>query len=1165
MQVKTGQFTKGAGSTTSVAGLGFRPKCGYFWTANTTANNTWTAHLHRGQGVWADMPNIGVRQQAVWMYSQDAVATLNVQSGGHDNRAVATKDWQLTVAPDAGGFTVTWAGTVPSGVIVNYLVLGGSDIQAGLTPTRLLFTDINPGQQIVQIRGLGFTPSTILAPFRTSFTIPSISSGLIISTGLGVTDGNLKSFLAMGQQINNVSVAASDNIVRFQLEDELARAPYSPYLTPRQYHPDGVDLQVVTAGPYTAVTGSMVELSMLAIRGVITKGFATTKTAALAPATQTLSPGFKSKAALLQTISALDVIGAHDRVSFGASDGSTHVAAAWNTTRNVSPVVAKSISRNNLALIKSDNNAPTVEAGATVGFSGTTATLTWNPNDAVASRINVLLIGEVTKPLDGIASVQADAQADALRTPIYLSGDADVVTDPYALAFGTAGNVSGGTVSVAATLSALGITYDRIWTADEAVPLEVVADLTARGITFDRLFDGAATIDVTAPASKFGVPWFNDGAITLDADLWARGITFDRIWTAAEAVPLEVAAWLTSYFRITLPRVRPPEPDELAGTVNWHINPSAERNLVGWDPEGSATVARTAAEQWDGAWGVAVSTSGSAAGQGLQLRSVAGLELTGLDADDNVRVVFGQVRLKGVAGTPLHIWSRAEYQDGSVDVGEARDIELTGGWLPYSAPALPLDPAKVLKWVETVVATPTAVAVGFYADGAQIEEDRGEGPTAWVTGSYGRETGSWTGVPDASMSVRQPLQYIVHGVGRGGSITVQAWMYRATYDNRWIEDISDAVIEAKVTMSPERETTWQLDCTMTLEGWERITENQDWLAPYLRVTYPDGYVSEGQLGLYFVVPSAMTRNEYGGTVEVTALDPLWLLGAQAFTGNLVVRPGTDRIRAVRQVIETAALTGGPGTDALRRFSIPDSGKEFKRAREWDRKTTRLDVANEILESSGFYPLWTTNTGIITTRKRGGQRLANSAPVRGWVTHLPPGGRVNAWLPRLASLKSEVVGAIETQPLALDNIDEILMINDDPRLPRIHVKGKVKRRRRHNGNVQWVVEGRKGRTRKLYAPLVDDDATAQEVAAALADDLSNRVEHVKLSVLPDPRHDYVRTTALLAIWDSQQRPVAVGQYVFRQVSWGFTPKTCLQEMELDWVDNGDAEIDGVLGL
>jgi hypothetical protein len=95
---------------------------------------------------------------------------------------------------------------------------------------------------------------------------------------------------------------------------------------------------------------------------------------------------------------------------------------------------------------------------------------------------------------------------------------------------------------------------------------------------------------------------------------------------------------------------------------------------------------------------------------------------------------------------------------------------------------------------------------------------------------------------------------------------------------------------------------------------------------------------------------------------------------------------------------------------------------------------------------------------------------------------------------------------------------------------------------------------------VYAPRVDDADTAREIAAALADDLSNRTEGVLVSVLPDPRPDYAREVVHLNIRDAYGDKVAKGDFLVRSIKWGFTPSQCLQVMELDFVDQGDAIIE-----
>ena len=101
---------------------------------------------------------------------------------------------------------------------------------------------------------------------------------------------------------------------------------------------------------------------------------------------------------------------------------------------------------------------------------------------------------------------------------------------------------------------------------------------------------------------------------------------------------------------------------------------------------------------------------------------------------------------------------------------------------------LDLDPAKVMTRIEVAITTSVAAVSTFWADGAQIEEDIGRGASAWVTGSYGADTGLWVSVPNQSMSIRQPLPAIVRGIGRGGAVVIESKMYRSDQDNVFQEE-----------------------------------------------------------------------------------------------------------------------------------------------------------------------------------------------------------------------------------------------------------------------------------------------------------------------------------------------------------------------------------------
>jgi hypothetical protein len=154
---------------------------------------------------------------------------------------------------------------------------------------------------------------------------------------------------------------------------------------------------------------------------------------------------------------------------------------------------------------------------------------------------------------------------------------------------------------------------------------------------------------------------------------------------------------------------------------------------------------------------------------------------------------------------------------------------------------------------------------------------------------------------------------------------------------------------------------------------------------------------------------------------------------------------------------------------------------------------------------------------------------------------------------LGGLLSEVAGVIQTTPKGQDLINEILMVNDDPDTGNLHVRGKIT----HPDNPRSVFHS-KGRkhTKKIKHPVLDDDATAKEVAEALLDELSTKNKTIKLDVVPDPEPEYVRETVNVLVWNTHGDKVANGQYAIHRIAWGLTKTSATMTMDLGRIDRAD---------
>ena len=95
---------------------------------------------------------------------------------------------------------------------------------------------------------------------------------------------------------------------------------------------------------------------------------------------------------------------AHSRIGIGASDGTSHQAAAMSDTNALADASVDAVDRTDAAFVVMDNDTATEDARATATMDATGFTLTWNPNHATATDISYLAFGT---PVTGYAHSQA--------------------------------------------------------------------------------------------------------------------------------------------------------------------------------------------------------------------------------------------------------------------------------------------------------------------------------------------------------------------------------------------------------------------------------------------------------------------------------------------------------------------------------------------------------------------------------------------------------------------------------------------------------------------------------------------------------------------------------------------------------------------------------------
>lgn len=402
--------------------------------------------------------------------------------------------------------------------------------------------------------------------------------------------------------------------------------------------------------------------------------------------------------------------------------------------------------------------------------------------------------------------------------------------------------------------------------------------------------------------------------------------------------------------------------------------------------------------------------------------------------------------------------------------------------------------------------------------------------------------------------------------------TAETVWYRSTFDNVWLEDVTWAFLSARVSADPDRDETWTMDATLTPEGWAYFDPYLDWVAPVLTATYPDGTVRRGQLGLYQVLDSGEDAEETGGSVDLDARDPLYLLSVQAFERKVVAPAGKGRLRTIREVLDDAVLLDG--SDGKPRYVIHGDERPFNRAAEWSRNTTRLDLCNELAEGSGAHQLWTSAAGVILTRDRGKAALRHRQEVRTFLANVPAGVDLGRRSGMAYEDYGRVVGRVRTTPKAQDQTNEVVIVGgvpwEEPRKARhradhpSNARSDRQSRREDRRREQQQVQDRRQRRRRWIGrhPLLDDDATAQRVARALMDELSTENTVVRFQALPDPQPDYTREVIGLAIWDATRAaPVALGRYAVRSINWDLTNTSAIMTIEAGQVQNADSVVGG----
>lgn len=188
LSVETGQFAANTGSATTTVSCGFTGKALILWTTGQTTNGSDTA----ANASWSIGFSDGTNNRSFVWGSDDNVATTNT-GHGVSNLLSILSDGTPTFARSitgvsfgASSFDLTWNGTPASAYLVNYMLLGGTDI-----------TNVKVGTAADNFGSTGNKSET--GPgFQGNFGMFLVHAGggNIANTGIGFAVSNTKQFTA---------------------------------------------------------------------------------------------------------------------------------------------------------------------------------------------------------------------------------------------------------------------------------------------------------------------------------------------------------------------------------------------------------------------------------------------------------------------------------------------------------------------------------------------------------------------------------------------------------------------------------------------------------------------------------------------------------------------------------------------------------------------------------------------------------------------------------------------------------------------------------------------------------------------------------------------------------------------------------------------------------
>ncbi len=354
------------------------------------------------------------------------------------------------------------------------------------------------------------------------------------------------------------------------------------------------------------------------------------------------------------------------------------------------------------------------------------------------------------------------------------------------------------------------------------------------------------------------------------------------------------------------------------------------------------------------------------------------------------------------------------------------------------------------------------------------------------------------------------------------SRTISVELWRTDIDGNRLENLSRFLVSGAVEMNTDRQAG-KLSARFSLTDPDRIRPYIDFLVPTLTIQYDDGSPTvEKALGFYStrMAPAIVTLERNEATYEVEDLTRL--LSVSAYTAVDNVAASTNIVTEVEATLGEAAIT---------RYSFPTTSSVTSKALTYTIGTSRLEKANDLLGSIGWYSVYPRLDGRLTSKPY--IDLGSAQPV-------------------MTITDEDVLAPVEVQTNDQTLVNVVIVIRDDPAQAALY---SVARNDDPSSPTSTVNVGFEYARVEKVADL-QTQAEVDSLAARLLREARTYYQTAMVRVWPDTDFG-IHEVVDLAF--TNELATLNGRWWCRRWGLGLTPSTCYYDLELNRVTNANTGV------